>query len=121
MSNPHKGEVSFEADGKTHTLRLDTNAICSLEDEVGIGILDIMRRMDSGSMSTLRIAYREALVNGSAERRTLNEVGELIDELGYVQAAALLSKALQFAFPPPAEAEDGTNPRRRGAGTIKAA
>lgn len=119
MANPHKGEVTFEADGKTHTLRLDTNAICSLEDEIGIGILEIMRRMDSGVMSTLRTAYQCALVNGSTPGLSLAEVGELIDELGYARAATLLSKALEFAFPPAAAEGEGANPRRAGAGTTK--
>ena len=35
MGNPHKGDVSFEVDGKRRALVYNMNALCELEDALG--------------------------------------------------------------------------------------
>lgn len=47
MANPQKGEVSFEADGKTWTLRYSANALCELEDHLSRGVVDIASELQS--------------------------------------------------------------------------
>ena len=117
MANPHRGEVTFEAGGKNQTLRLDTNAICDLEDQLDLSIVDIGRLLDAGRISIVRAAFRAGLVNGDGGM-TLAEAGDIIDEIGYEQAATHLSKALERAFPTP-QAGDDASPRKAGGGTGK--
>lgn len=108
MANPHRGEVQFEAGGKSYTLRLTTNTICALEAELGVPFGDITRRLDGFSFLTLRAAMRGALgANTSAA-----EASAVIDELGYAEAVNQFMEAYRLAYPLP-NGED-TSPRMGG-------
>jgi hypothetical protein len=112
MANPHKGEVTFEADGKTYTVRLNTNTICSLEAELGVSFGEITRQLDGFNFMTLRSVVRGVLGNGAS----LAQAGTIIDELGYAQAVGHVMEAYRLAYP----AADDTDPSPRmgsGAGT----
>lgn len=120
MSNIHKGEVTFEAGGKTQTLRLDTNALCSLEEELNIGVGEIGMLLDTGRMTIVRACIRVGLVNGNGTTASLTptEAGEIIDEIGYKKALELIGRTLQRTFGEEEEGED-PNPQKAGAGTGK--
>lgn len=107
MANPHKGEVAFEAGGKDYTIRLSTNAICSLEAELGVGFGEITRRLDGFNFLTLRSVLRGALPNA-----TLAEASAVIDEIGYPQAVNHVMEAYRLAFPP--ADDDGASPPKGG-------
>ena len=96
MANPHKGEVEFEADGRTRVLRLDTNAMCELEAEFDMGIMRVLAHLELGRMTDIRRIFRAAL-DGKPD---LDEVTAIIDELGgYLPATDLLEKTVRAAFP----------------------
>src|SRR4249920_3745192 len=61
MANPHKGEVEFEAGGRMRTLRLDTNAMCELEEEFDMGIMRVLAHLELGRMTDIRRIFRAAL------------------------------------------------------------
>ena len=109
MANPHRGEVQFEAGGKQHTIRLSTNAICSLETELGVGFGEITRRLDGFNFLTLRSVMRGAL--GPAT--TIAEAASVIDELGYAEAVNQVMEAYRLAYPLP-NGEDTASPRTGG-------
>lgn len=113
MANPHKGEVAFEAGEQTRTLRFDTNAICIAEEDLDLGVDQIISRLNSGRLSVVRVLYRAGLVGNV----TLPQAGEIIDELGHARAMELLSEALALAFP---KADDsGPPPKGEKVGTGK--
>lgn len=106
MANPLKGEVAFEAGGRTRTLRLDTNAMCELEAEFDLSIMRVLAHLELGRMTDIRRIFRAAL-DGEP---SLEEATEIIDEIGgYMAAADLLEKTVRAAFPS-AEAANGSRP-----------
>lgn len=102
MANKHKGQVSFEAGGKTYTLRLDVNALIELQDALGFeddekflaycSNLNGIRRVRTFLTQALQLSHQ-----GTTEQ----EVGDIITDLGLDEANRLLVRALQWAFPEP--------------------
>lgn len=114
MANPQKGEIAFDVAGKERVLRLDTNAICTAEEDLDLGIDDIVARLSAGRLSVVRVLLRAGMVGDPI---SLRDAGELIDEIGARGAIDLLSRALAAAFPP---AKEGARPPKgEKAGTGK--
>lgn len=112
MANPHKGEVSFEASGKTWSLRYSTNALCELEDDLDRGIGDVIESLQtSPRLNMLRAVLRAGL---SGHKVNQQQAGDLIDELGFDRTRELIGTAFARAFPPVEEAGDGERPRKGG-------
>lgn len=106
MANPYKGEVSFEVNGdngaaKTYTIRLNTDTLCSIEAEFGIGFGEVARRLDAFNFLTLRAVMRRAL----GANTTLAEASAAIDEVGYTQAVNHIMEAYRLAYPPADDAD----------------
>jgi hypothetical protein len=110
MANPHKGEVSFVVGGKARTVRLSTNAICVLEDELGLSVDGISTRMVQGYLSVLRSVLRVALNDGT----TAEQAGDMIDELGPRAVCETLIQTFRLAFP---DTSDDADPPTGAAGT----
>lgn len=99
-----RGAVTFDAGGKTYRLRLTTNALCSLEEQTGKsveGLLDDLS-IPGKKVSAFRLLFRAAL--GDV---TLDQAGDLIDELGAAEADRLLTDTLRLTFPPPDASAEG--------------
>lgn len=112
MANPHRGEVAFEAAGQSWSLRFSTNALCTLENDLDLGIGEIVETMQtSPRLSTLRAVLRAGLSQEIDQRRA----GELIDELGFDRVRELISDAFALAFPSAVEAEAEDVRPRKGA------
>jgi hypothetical protein len=110
MANPRRGEVGFEAGGRRHVLRMGMNAICTLEAELGLSIVEIAEKLrTSRQMLLLRTVFRAALAEGASD----DEAGELIDEVTINRAVELLGEAFQLSFPP---GDDADPPSAAGAG-----
>lgn len=107
MANPHRGEVQFEAAGKSYTIRLSTNTICGLEAELGVGFGEITRRLDGFNFLTLRSVMRGAMGSNASAA----EASAVIDELGYAQAVAHIMDAYRLAYPLPNGEDDAASPR----------
>ncbi len=109
-------ERTFEAGGKTYTIRFTQNALYRLEKELGrpllaalqsLGVVEVQAMMwaglegarlkgRAGNCSTDRAADQA----GRARRFTIDEAGEIIDELGGVAAAApIIVDAWRAAMP----------------------
>ena len=117
MANPVRGEVGFEADGTPYTLMFSTNALCALEDALGMSVTDIGAQM-SGSvrLKTLRSLFWAGLQDHHAGVSEA-EAGRIIDQVGAAEAGELIGRAFAAAFPQAEEAKAGSRPRTPAAGT----
>jgi hypothetical protein len=115
MANPLKGEVGFKVAGGDFVLAYDFNALCTLEEDLGVGVEEIGEKLNS--VSSLRTVFRAGL-EAKHGRMTDIEAGRLIHEVGVVKAGEMVVKAIQAAFPAPSAegkakgaAKAGTGPR----------
>ncbi len=77
--NPRRGEIEINIGGEDRVLRLDFNAICSIETALGKPIGQIFNETGGVSMTALRQALFEAL-RSSDRRLNVESVGRWIDE-----------------------------------------
>ena len=96
MANPVKGEVGFSVGDGRFTLAYDFNALCTLEEDLGVSIEDVGAKMES--ISAVRTMFRLGL-EAHHGRISDIEAGNLIHRLGLAEAGALITKAFQGAFP----------------------
>lgn len=106
MANPHRGEVSFDAEGAAYTLRYSANSICELEDLLNRSIVSVSEEMASWSKDSLKIRMsliRAVFWAGLRDRHpemTIREAGELILSAGGIlKAMEYISEAFSAAFP----------------------
>lgn len=106
------GVVSFEAAGARHDLRYGINALCRIEDRLGVTVFDLGQKMQAGlDVRTLRTVF----ACGLADDVTDDAAGDLMDELGVQRAGELVGEAFQAAFPQ--EKGGKTSPRKAAAAT----
>lgn len=123
MANPHKGEVAFEANGATYTLCFSIDALCSLEEATGKGIIAISNELSDPerlSLGMLRNVMWAGLRTYHPEI-DVKAAGELIKSAGGVPVMVeLIAKGFALAFPepesgnsarPPIAGQNGTGPR----------
>lgn len=112
MANRLRGEVDFELDGKTYTVRLDINALIEAE---GLGV-DFNDTAGLQKIGTMRAILWAGLRAKHPELDDLIAVGQLMTDLGVPAIAEIVGSALKSAFPDPSES--GGNPQKpsRGAG-----
>lgn len=109
--NSATGAISFTTNGESRYFRLSTNAQVRYQDAAGETLLDAMAGLQKnpGDLRRVRRMIWAAL---SHEGLTEDAAGDLMDELGQVEAARLLGEAIQAAFP---QAADGGEGNGRGA------
>lgn len=118
MANKSRGEVAFEAGGKTYTLRLSVNAIAEIEDLLGgLGIAEITASLaKSPKLGTLR-----ALVWGGLRQHhpdlSLFDAGDIIGDVGVTRTSEIIGESLAAAFPEATEGDNHPSPATTQAGT----
>lgn len=114
MANAERGEVSFDVDGKTWTMRYSANALCELEDLLDLGTAEIVARLQDpkGVRMKLVRALMWAGLHDRHPEMELSGAGDLISELGFDKATALIGDAAAKAFPPPPASDNGEGPRK---------
>jgi hypothetical protein len=103
MSNPHKGEVSFDHGGKTYKLVFSANALCEMEDLTGepaIASIAAMGDPTKAKIKTLRAAMWAAL-RDHHEQVSLKEAGNIVTGIGMAKASSLIGQVFSLAFPVP--------------------
>ncbi len=111
--NPHKGDVSFEAGGKTYTLRYSHLALVRLENSLNKGLVQIMT--DVGRPENLRLGTIVALLWAGLQKHhpgmTEENVADLLDDIdgGAAAAMAVVDQAFGKAFGS-TPGTKGTNP-----------
>ncbi|MEP2782303.1 MAG: GTA-gp10 family protein [Pseudoruegeria sp.] len=101
MANAQRGEVALTVGGADYILRLGTNALCNLEDELGGSVVDIFSGLEKGGVSIKLL--RSILFWGLTEQHpelSRDDVGDLIDDAGGVEAVGkLITKAVSAGMP----------------------
>ncbi len=97
MGNPQKGEVSFEAGGKTYIFRLGTYAQSVLEGRTKQSFFKfIQRKDDEWTVSDMLSVFYSGLFQ--KHQMTEQDVAALIDEIGPARTGEIIAEALQLAF-----------------------
>lgn len=108
MANPLRGEVEFTtASGKKHKLRFGTNAQCEIEAEFGVGIGEVVKKLAEEKRLTPLRAILRILLGG---KMSVEQVGDLMDEVGLLEMTALMMQAVGIAQPDPEEGESSRPP-----------
>jgi hypothetical protein len=113
--NPHRGEVPLTIGGQQFTLRCSVNAICTIEEQMGKGIVAIVMDLQRGNISlTLIRAMLWAMLQEKHPDVTLMEAGEMIPLAGGVdKIKEVFEDAFATAFPEAAE-RSGMRPPKPG-------
>lgn len=107
MANPHRGEVELVVGENTFKLRLSINAIVEVERTLNMTIAQVSQQMSLMSVTVVRGLLWGAL-RQHHPKMTLNDVGDLIDEIGLTPVIGLLGEVMAITYPEP---EGAANPR----------
>ncbi len=100
MPNHHRGEASFEVDGKQYEVRFSWNAAADFEGEAGKPLSDALAAIAREELSARFL--RSMLWAGLQEHHrglTPKDAGRLIDKLGRREAQRIMGVALRYFFP----------------------
>lgn len=119
MTNPVKGEVSFEVDGKPYIFKFGTNAQVIVEEHTKMTMLQYMRGMGKGDIfgaKDLRLIFFAGL--SAKHQLSETECGDLIDKLGPERCGDIFMQAMGLAAPKGNGVADPTLPGNSQAGQI---
>ncbi len=100
MGNPHRGEASFEVEGKAYRVRYSWNAAAEYEEASGKPLSDALFDIARERLSARSL--RAMLWAGLQEQHsdvTLKDAGRLIDKMGRKEAQRVMGVALRYFFP----------------------
>lgn len=101
MANRERGEVEFQALGKSWTMKLGVNAMCEIEDATGKTISEVAVLLKDPKTATVKL-MRAVMWGGMREHNDdipVNEVGSIIDAIGMAEAGRLIGEAFTAASP----------------------
>lgn len=101
MANTKRGEVDFRVDKDTYTLSYSVNALCELEEALGIGIVEIANLLgdkDRLKLSTIRHIFHVGLKDYHPSV-SITDTGKIMTDLGIEKVVELFSTAFGLAFP----------------------
>lgn len=103
VMNSKRGAIGFEVEGVQRALRFTTNAMVKYQDEAGETLLAGLQELQDnpGDMRRVRLIFWCGL-DGSP---TLEDAGDVMDELGFAEALTIIGRAAEAAFPPAPEGE----------------
>jgi len=109
----YKGELAIDVDGKTQFLKLPINAICDVEDEMNMGIGEVLEMLDQDSfhLRAVRVLLWGGL-NGGKFTCTIEKAGEIMEDLGLHNAGQAISQLVTVTFP--TGGSDGAKPEGNG-------
>jgi hypothetical protein len=102
VANAHRGETSFEVDGKTYRVRFDWNAAAEYEDASGKNIGDALLAIGGETLSakSLRAMLWAGLQEyHRAEFPDVKSAGVLVGKMGRQTAVRVLWVALHYFYP----------------------
>lgn len=95
--NSKRGAVNFEVEGEQFTLRLTTNALVEYQDAQGETAFDGIQALSNGGIDFKRL--RALVWCGLTPRKSLEDVGDLIDDMGFETAAERIGDAFTAMMP----------------------
>ncbi|WP_339853366.1 hypothetical protein [Roseovarius nubinhibens] len=92
-----RGTVSFEAGGVSYTARLSINAMCDYQDMAGETVIDAFAVLEAGKVDIKRM--RNLMLVSIEGDLDVEEVGEIMSEMGFEEVGSVLGKLGNAAFP----------------------
>jgi hypothetical protein len=95
MTNPLKGEIEVTLGTETYKARLTIDAIVSIEQAVGCGIIKLATKMSEGdiSVSDMMAVLLPALRGGGNDFQQ-KDISKLIQNAGIVEATTVVANLL---------------------------
>lgn len=101
MTNQFAGEVALTIDGTKRVMKLTLGALAELEDELGIGTLDLIERFEAARFSTRDVlALIVAGLRGGGWDGTARDLIAAEIEGGLIAATEAAATLLARAFGP---------------------
>jgi hypothetical protein len=98
MANSIKGEVAFQVEGATWKASFSVNALCELEEALGLPVNEIGKIMTANmSMKHLRAVFWATLLDHHGV--DIAEAGRIMGLIGIGTAAQVVGDAFTLAFP----------------------
>lgn len=105
------------ADGKTHNLRYDYNALCEIEDEIGISVDDVGKVIaEKPKLKHIRSILRAGLIY-EEPGLTQKSVGKYIELDNVAAISQAILDALTIAFNLEGKKAEGPEPETPGTGS----
>lgn len=103
MANANRGEVALKVGDKEYTLRFSANALCDLESVLKMPILEVTKILDDPSKLSMTMvrAMMWAGLKEKQPRITIEQAGDIVQELSLMAAFAEIGNAFKIAFPTP--------------------
>lgn len=99
MANKAKGEVDLQVGDKVYVLRYSVNALCNLEDALGVPIFEYFSNLSKiPSFNDTRKIFWAGLSENNP-RPTLEEAGEIVSTVGLTVANEHMMAALNLGMP----------------------
>src|SRR5262245_54721465 len=97
MTNPVKGEVTFESGGKSYTFKLGVNAQVMLEQRVKMPLSKFLKedKLEDLGISDLRLIFWAGLHR--QHQLSEEEAGDIIDDIGPERVAEIFLEAFETA------------------------
>ncbi len=117
MANSHKGEVAVKTADASYILHFSTNAICELEDVLEKPVIQIVAEFENEENVGMKIV-RYLVWAGLTTKNpgmTVEEAGDILDEVGYALMMDKVGLAMRRFFPDP-EGDETKNPQPAKAG-----
>lgn len=112
MANRVRGDVGLLLGGQAFTLCFDINALCALEDGLGVDVSELGDLMGgSVKLKTIRTLLWAGLQHHHAGI-TETEVGQVMQIADLAEVAQKVSEAFAAAFPTPEAGQSAAGPRK---------
>lgn len=92
-----RGTVSFEAGGVSYRARLSINAMCDYQDMAGETVIDFYAALERGDTDVRKI--RNLMSIAIEGDHSLEEVGDIMSEMGMDEVGRVLGEMATAAFP----------------------
>jgi len=95
MTNPLKGEIEIELGSETYKARLTIDAIVSIEQAVGCGIIKLATKMSEGDISVSdMMAVLLPALRGGGNDFTQKDISKIIQQAGIVSATTAVANLI---------------------------
>ncbi|BBD01838.1 hypothetical protein [Sphingobium sp. YG1] len=121
MANPLRGEAAFKAGGASFTLVFDINTFCELEEETGLGVAELVEKIQEQPSFTLLRSIFCAGLQAHHPKTSIKEAGEIMSDAGLDVMKDALARALKAAMPAASGDTAGTEGKARSRGAAKEA
>jgi hypothetical protein len=101
VANKHKGEIEFEAGGKTYKLSFSANAMCELEDVIGMDIDALIKKFNDKEpirLAVMRKIFWQGLLDHQPDM-SLDDTKLVLKNLNPPDMARLIGEAVMASMP----------------------